>query len=1489
MPERSRAMNRRVIRCRRSAILGTPQLSKGDRLTSLWLREGECPKPSPRRSLGGGARGQDSRDRRHKSIADSCPREIDRRGVDPNRIGKIGTIGINPSRIGAIAITSREETRGVSKAGENNSAYRGVGLSPEHPALYKIALGSWRAVSGNKDDVQRKKEGGEGDKRTTIRIQKMRMARVLFTADSGAHCYGCPNVIHVDPILSKPSKSARSLIRIILPVLGGLEIGGEEMNGVQRRRPRGIVEEVANSRGEEMRARRVKESQGRGWCLAAPWLARTSSTVRNFQKRGKVPVLKRYLPRSFWSLTLHPRSSRTSTTKSHLPLSCFKERERVISMMAEIPPDSLRWRGLQRFDVADRCGSSIRQFLRTLASFSPTPLWKLWLKYGHQHRQAPSTICADSFHAGMETNSGVTEEVCPRCKEAFLTVPMCSTGYFTPENEGRYYQKCMRNDFTPNAGCRYFYFNDTVQRAFEGLPDAQDWSSLLASAPAASSFGSPARTRRPLQECGNPTCKSARHSQCVQLFCKNCCRLSPRSCSAPGHKFSQMAPLNSFTVGPPTPGPSTPRASSLSSSPNSVPPSRAYARPVDPSYAAKITTDDFPVHTPSNQIAAYKKATTHTLEVQWWIKDDVAAEVFLVAAPNFPFFHPRDAPVIVDFLGGEAAAQNYAYWSPDKRWMRTNLPITIKVNTPLFLRSPNVTVCLDGPTSTPVKRKLSLTTDDITPATQRARFQNISPIEPLVFALGTATSPQGSSRVTTPPDSDVIDLSQDDETSVPSLKEEILDVFTKKSAGTVPLKFKDGFDNRTFVSATYYENVGKWRSLSREAQKEAVAKGRTPEGEWLYIFRNYQGAKADRNLPHLHTHILSPNRHRISYYFWTMSYILNSAYFVLQMQENKKLTLDHVKKIIRTHRGVTSLRNTKTFPAVARLLDADQITVDWAFVLGHDADNTRSVETLLRQYVEEGLITAPKLHHDRRGSLSSLSSVSSTESTTPPERPFSAMSGVQEHHGDIHMTVPVIPGDTVNPQVIGQPGAANPANPAIGANPVTNTGAVSTANPSILMPDGAGNSNAAVPPPVQEAISYASTTSWRGTYQEYTAELVWHLVAFDPICDVREKHVKVLTLNLGVSDEHEVVLFRHNKLELRLIEDRPYPINSTGLLVTCHPIPDSARTFAVNARKAVTQSLMTRESHFPGNKTFSVYWCLPGFHFLEEFGPLMIYHAQEDIAQWTVPRDHLLPVLGPPEALRLLLVVRPYNDHDHSLTHKDHVMMRRRIGQQPLLEADSDSGEEDESNPPAYTHRAYKFTSRPIPAAAPAIGPHRPHSAPGASVPPTVPSTEASGDEMDAANDNGEDGDDEGDDADDAENLDEDVAHEMKRLTAAWLLQEFGNSAIVHQIRSSDNKSKRARRKVTQLVEWVTEVHRVCTKYQCVPITPETGMAGDRLITRADFASLFRRQPQWIKQSLNAYTVIAGHQDNARVKAIVDGGRIFGMAKFEAELLKAIK
>jgi hypothetical protein len=100
------------------------------------------------------------------------------------------------------------------------------------------------------------------------------------------------------------------------------------------------------------------------------------------------------------------------------------------------------------------------------------------------------------------------------------------------------------------------------------------------------------------------------------------------------------------------------------------------------------------------------------------------AEPFIVQAPGFPLFHPKDCPAVVDFLGGEVKVQTYAYWS-GTIWIRTDLPVTIKANTPLYLRSTNVTVCPDGPTaSTPTsKRKHSLTAADNSPSPQRPRIE----------------------------------------------------------------------------------------------------------------------------------------------------------------------------------------------------------------------------------------------------------------------------------------------------------------------------------------------------------------------------------------------------------------------------------------------------------------------------------------------------------------------------------------------------------------------------------------------------------------------------------------------------------------------------------------------------------------------------------------------------------------------------------------------
>ncbi|KAJ6495426.1 hypothetical protein C8R45DRAFT_927332 [Mycena sanguinolenta] len=297
---------------------------------------------------------------------------------------------------------------------------------------------------------------------------------------------------------------------------------------------------------------------------------------------------------------------------------------------------------------------------------------------------------------------------------------------------------------------------------------------------------------------------------------------------------------------------------------------RAYARPIDPAYAAKLASGDFAIHNPAHQSTVYKRAQTKPLEVHWWHQDREAAEVFIVQAPGFPHFHPKDCLAITDFLGGEVKAQMFAYWS-GQHWIRTDLPVTVKYNTPLYLRSSNVTHCVDGPTAT-AKCKLSASTHDSSesPPLHRTRTQSYIPdldrLEPLVF------SGSSSSTSATPTVIDLTDETDETDQQI-SIPHQVMDVFSTGSSGgstrtstspskiswplkyfcdthagfvnmatspaqNVSTKFRDTF-KLPFVHTTYYNNIAKWRSLSADQQNQAIAHGRAPEGEWAHIFKNY--------------------------------------------------------------------------------------------------------------------------------------------------------------------------------------------------------------------------------------------------------------------------------------------------------------------------------------------------------------------------------------------------------------------------------------------------------------------------------------------------------------------------------------------------------------------------------------------------------------------------------------------------------------------------
>ncbi|KAJ7691273.1 hypothetical protein B0H17DRAFT_1133803 [Mycena rosella] len=450
-------------------------------------------------------------------------------------------------------------------------------------------------------------------------------------------------------------------------------------------------------------------------------------------------------------------------------------------------------------------------------------------------------------HMGLE----LSDDVCPRCKAHFLTAPKECLGTFDPENIGQFFQHCARHDFTANAGCKFFLWNDTMENRFEGpvtLPSdpqsSPDRSSSLLTL-LATLLCTSSSPRKPREPCSNTmaNCHSDRNGACMQLFCKLCCVASSVVCKAPSHNEAARYVINSFTVRTPTTsGSPSPLPALLAlvlatpTTPTTTTPltlTRPYARPVDPSYATKLQAGGFQLNG-ANQAAAYKKAKAQTVEAFWWAKVCDALRFYLLLN-RFTL----DRPLI-----GEMNTRNFSFWD-GQWWKLTDAAVTVRIGIPVYLRSCDVTVCLDGPTA-PMKRKHSLVFDS-PPSTPIQRFQVI---EPLVFDV-----PETQKRKKL----DVKDLTSDNENDVfqttgssrssntkqlnlRQLRLLCFHAMTAQSSGTIAVKFKAAF-NTDFTSTTFYDNLNKWKVLSSEVPHQIVTLGRVQEMEWVYVLKNYGKGK----------------------------------------------------------------------------------------------------------------------------------------------------------------------------------------------------------------------------------------------------------------------------------------------------------------------------------------------------------------------------------------------------------------------------------------------------------------------------------------------------------------------------------------------------------------------------------------------------------------------------------------------------------------------
>ncbi|KAJ7705043.1 hypothetical protein B0H17DRAFT_1126647 [Mycena rosella] len=305
-------------------------------------------------------------------------------------------------------------------------------------------------------------------------------------------------------------------------------------------------------------------------------------------------------------------------------------------------------------------------------------------------------------------------------------------------------------------------------------------------------------------------------------------------------------------------------------------------------------------------------------------------------------------------------ARNFSFWD-GQWWKRTDAAVTVCIGIPVYLRSCDVTVCLDGPTA-PMKHKRSLVFGS-PPSTPIQRFQVI---EPLVFDM-----PETQKRKKL----DVIDLTSDNENDVfqttgssrssntKAIKFEAAELIvcisshsSPQSSGTITVKFKAAFDT-DFTSTMFYDNLNKWKALSSEMRHQIVALGRVQEAE--HFAQAFPAGRKIYSSSGSNVHksgFLQACKQSI--HFKALQLLppwrpFEAALLLLSFSNNmwtKK------PRILRTHCGCDLRPSPKTVEAAVELFKTEGVHVDWDIV---QDTQSREVENVIRTLGHQGILMVP--------------------------------------------------------------------------------------------------------------------------------------------------------------------------------------------------------------------------------------------------------------------------------------------------------------------------------------------------------------------------------------------------------------------------------------------------------------------------------------------------------------------------------------------------
>ncbi|KAF7345991.1 hypothetical protein MVEN_01621700 [Mycena venus] len=420
--------------------------------------------------------------------------------------------------------------------------------------------------------------------------------------------------------------------------------------------------------------------------------------------------------------------------------------------------------------------------------------------------------------------------ICPKCHNHTLgSVIRCEAGGTDIQNWDRHLQKCSFET------CHYYLWHHP-RTPMERIPQEVQ----LRFAAKASLAEARQTSSKVVVPCGAPNCRDSKgeprraNSQCdrTPFYCSSCCK-ALGGCRLPSHR------------------PTTRDVSTRSDTTNSTvspvdPPRRAFARPLDPSYAQpyiEAHRDRMQASARAEDDAKMKDLEANVFYVAVWTKDAPAhPERFRLVADRYGKFIVEKSPAIAAF------AQNGFLSLLDSpsppRWVNYDIraPISVKSTSRILLKVPEITDCFEldleiaqlpaGPTPTS--------------ASLRAHSESSQPVNPTVDSENIA----------------VIDVPASPE-SVAEAKQEkrfplrytcdmkdglaALAAVKGKARTTV---FAKHFPNLKYSSGTVYKHLVFYRdALKYGILTKFSEHGRTEKGLWYDLIGDIERRKASEPPP----------------------------------------------------------------------------------------------------------------------------------------------------------------------------------------------------------------------------------------------------------------------------------------------------------------------------------------------------------------------------------------------------------------------------------------------------------------------------------------------------------------------------------------------------------------------------------------------------------------------------------------------------------------